>query len=89
MSDIRLGDCLDLLPDIPDGTVDCVYLDPPFNTGKDWGEYDDRWVWDETREQDYWLLGKSEGEAWGNNRRFGYLTDVTESKRFVVPFRGA
>jgi site-specific DNA-methyltransferase (adenine-specific) len=28
------GDCLDVLPSIPDGSVDLVYVDPPFNTGK-------------------------------------------------------
>ena len=24
-------------------SVDLVYLDPPFNTGRDFGEFDDRW----------------------------------------------
>lgn len=28
------GDCLDVLRSLPDGSVDLVYVDPPFNTGK-------------------------------------------------------
>ena len=31
---IYLGDNLDILPTIPDGSVDLIYIDPPFNTGK-------------------------------------------------------
>ncbi len=36
MSDnqIYYGDNLDILPDIPDGSVNLIYIDPPFNTGK-------------------------------------------------------
>ena len=32
--DARLGDCIDLLPTVPSASVDFVYLDPPFNTGR-------------------------------------------------------
>ena len=28
------GDCLDVLQAMPDGSVDLVYIDPPFNTGR-------------------------------------------------------
>ena len=28
---------------LPDASIDLIYADPPFNTGKDWGEFDDRW----------------------------------------------
>ena len=31
---IYYGDNLDILPDIPDGSVNLIYIDPPFNTGK-------------------------------------------------------
>lgn len=34
MQDIILGDCLAVLPMIPMGSVDLIYIDPPFNTGK-------------------------------------------------------
>jgi site-specific DNA-methyltransferase (adenine-specific) len=41
------GDCLDVLADMPDESIDLAYLDPPFNTGKSQigsiGEYDDIW----------------------------------------------
>ena len=29
--DIRLGDCLELIKDIPDNTIDCVVTSPPYN----------------------------------------------------------
>ncbi|MAE29142.1 MAG: site-specific DNA-methyltransferase [Planctomycetota bacterium] len=31
---IHLGDNLDVLRTLPDGSVDLIYIDPPFNTGK-------------------------------------------------------
>ena len=34
MIDIRFGDNLELLKEIESGTVDLIYIDPPFNTGK-------------------------------------------------------
>lgn len=30
MIDLRCGDCLELMKDIPDGSVDCVIIDPPY-----------------------------------------------------------
>ena len=38
MVDLRLGDCLELMKDIPDGSVDLVLTDPPYNIGK--GKWD-------------------------------------------------
>lgn len=43
------GDCLTLLPEISDGTVDLVFADPPFNLGKSYG----RKTSDDLAEQDY------------------------------------
>ena len=34
MGDIILGDNLDVLPTLPDGAFQLIYVDPPFNTGK-------------------------------------------------------
>ncbi len=31
---IYYGDNLDILPTIQDNSVDLIYIDPPFNTGK-------------------------------------------------------
>ena len=33
MIDIRFGDNLELLKEIPDNSIDLIYIDPPFNTG--------------------------------------------------------
>ena len=47
------GDCLDVLSRMDDGSIDLIYLDPPFNTGKKWkappgsksdgAEFNDNW----------------------------------------------
>lgn len=34
MIDLRLGDCLEILPTIPDESIDLVFVDPPYNIGK-------------------------------------------------------
>jgi DNA modification methylase len=31
------GDCFTLLPTIPPGSVDCIFIDPPYNIGVDYG----------------------------------------------------
>ena len=41
------GDCLDVMGHISDGWVDLIYADPPYNTGRDFGKFDDRWSSDE------------------------------------------
>lgn len=48
MNRILEGDCLDRLPEVPAGSVDLAYLDPPFatgrrQTGRDGHAYEDRW----------------------------------------------
>lgn len=42
-TDLRLGDCLDVLPAVPDGEAALVYMDPPFFAQRDFGAFDDRW----------------------------------------------
>jgi DNA modification methylase len=39
---ILTGDCLNLIPTIPAGSVHLAYFDPPFNIGMDYPVYDDR-----------------------------------------------
>ncbi len=43
---IYCGDCLDQLRKLPDGCVDLIYIDPPFNSTRNydvfWGETKDR-----------------------------------------------
>ena len=40
---LHCGDNLEIMRGMDDGSVDLIYADPPFNTGKDWGQFDDRW----------------------------------------------
>ena len=39
---IHGGDCLDQLPKLPNGCIDLIYIDPPFNSNRNdevfWGE---------------------------------------------------
>ena len=42
---VLLGDNLPILASLPEHSVDLIYLDPPFNTGRDFKSFDDRWVW--------------------------------------------
>jgi len=39
---LLVGDCLTLLPKVPDGSVDLVFADPPFNIGYEYDVYHDR-----------------------------------------------
>ena len=40
---VKCSDNLAELEKMPGSSVDLVYLDPPFNTKKDWGEFSDAW----------------------------------------------
>src|ERR1700742_367191 len=41
-STIHQGDCLDVMAEIEDSTIDLVFADPPFNIGYEYDEYHDR-----------------------------------------------
>ncbi len=47
---IALGDCLRYLQEMPENSVDLVYLDPPFNTGRNFSgaggqlAFSDQWT---------------------------------------------
>ena len=43
MGDLHCGDCLDIMRDMPSESIDLIATDPPFNTGKDWGQFNDKW----------------------------------------------
>lgn len=53
MIDLRLGDCLELMRDIPDGSVDAVITDPPYANGT---QYDG--LFDDTQEHLGHLINK-------------------------------
>lgn len=44
---IYLGDCLEVLKKIDNGTVDLIFADPPYNIGKQFGDFKDLWKSDE------------------------------------------
>jgi len=42
----KIGDCLELMKDIPDNSIDLVVMDPPYNIGKDsWDKIDNYIDW--------------------------------------------
>ena len=43
MSKLITGDNLKEMRDMPDASIDLIYADPPFNTGRDWGAFNDKW----------------------------------------------
>ena len=43
MNQLYYNDNLDVLESIDDNSINLIYADPPFNTGKDWGAYNDKW----------------------------------------------
>ena len=43
MNKLLQGDNLTILRNMPDASVDLICTDPPFNTGKDWGAFSDKW----------------------------------------------
>ena len=43
MNTLYQGDNLSILREMPSESVDLICTDPPFNTGKDWGAFNDKW----------------------------------------------
>ena len=39
--DLRQGDCLELMKDIPDGSIDLILTDPPYGVGLKYNSYED------------------------------------------------
>ncbi len=68
MNRLYFGDCLTIMEEIPLGSVDLIYLDPPFNSNRDYNAiykdetgrplpdqieaFGDMWVLDESRERE-------------------------------------
>ena len=49
---IYKGDALEVLKsEIPSGTIDLIFVDPPYNIGKRFADFDDRWPSDEAYAQ--------------------------------------
>lgn len=45
---VVLGSALDFLPTLPDGSVDLIFADPPYNIGKKFANFTDKWPSDES-----------------------------------------
>ena len=43
MNKLYFKNNLSVLKDLDNDSIDLVYIDPPFNTGKDWGAFNDKW----------------------------------------------
>lgn len=43
INSVYLGDNIELLKKIPNDFIDLCYIDPPFYTGRDWHDYQDKW----------------------------------------------
>ena len=43
MNKLYLGDNLPIMQTLEDESIDLICADPPFNSGKDYGSFDDRW----------------------------------------------
>ena len=87
MSEVKLllGDCLELMKDIPDGSIDAVITSPPYNLGIDYGIHkDDMTIEDYYRWCSLWMSEiyrtlKPSGRFMLNH----YLSCGTSKKRFA------
>ena len=43
MGQLYCGDNLEIMQDMSSESVDLIATDPPFNTGRDWGAFNDKW----------------------------------------------
>ena len=41
MNKLLCGDNLKIMEGMSDASIDLIATDPPFNTGKDWGQFND------------------------------------------------
>lgn len=97
LNKITQGDCLEVMAQIPDGTVDLLLTDPPYNVsmksnfhtmgrkGVDFGE------WDHGFDQADWLRlactkVRKGGSAivWNDYKNIGIMKDVLEAEGFTV-----
>ena len=80
------ADCREILPLIPDKSVDLLLTDPPYNVGKDYGIYKDN-----LKAADYWafaswLVGEGKRLANGNiNLVLGSYGDILRGWWNLIP----
>ncbi len=71
------GDCLDVMKDMQDRSVDLVLTDPPYNIGKDYGVYKDN-----NKDYNRWII-----EVFEETRRIANATILTPgiANMFIYP----
>ena len=80
MLDLRLGDCLQLLKEIPDKSVDLVLTDPPYGIGEAAGKNKSRGLL---------AVSKDYGNAsWDNERITGFVPHVLRVAKHAIIFGG-
>ena len=45
--DLRHGDCIKVMKDIPDNSIDAIITSPPYNFDIDYNQYEDKKAWDD------------------------------------------
>ena len=79
MIDLRHGDCLELMKDIPDASVDLVLTDPPYNIGKsEWDKIDNYISWCGS-----WLK-EAERVIKGNGTLIFWHNDMQNASRLIT-----
>lgn len=74
MNSLYCGDCLTVLREnIHYESIDLIYLDPPFNTGRDFSAFKDEWKWDDEARNQFNLLGQEGGPVAGVLRALSNL----------------
>jgi site-specific DNA-methyltransferase (adenine-specific) len=94
---VILGDCLDALRAMPDGSADLVYVDPPFNTGRTQRRERLRTVKDDAGDRNGFAgrrykterLGRDEGYADAFDDYLGFLEPRLREARRVLAPRGS
>jgi len=83
--EIYCADCLDVMRDMPDESVDVVFTSPPYNVGLSYGVYDDNREWGEFLSWLYDIYETIGGGLSNTGRLYAILSDLLmfESKQML------
>lgn len=85
MNEVILGDNLDVMRTMGDNFIDLIYVDPPFNTGRSFGEFSDKWdSKPNTTDRLYWMIDSLHSTGMANY--VSYMQDrLVETARILKP----